>query len=86
MKYIVIALSVGGAGKRIFHAGDVVTERDFPEGQAPELVEKGFLKPIEESYSEPKTPHVVPESIEVTAPAVQPEIQAEKPKSKPKKK
>lgn len=48
MEYKVIALSVGGLGNKIFKAGDVVTERNFPEGNAAELVEKGFLSPIED--------------------------------------
>lgn len=43
MKYTVIALSVQGKGKKIFDAGDIVTEENFPEGNVPGLISSGFL-------------------------------------------
>jgi len=43
MKYTVIALSVQGKGKKIFNAGDIVTEENFPEGNIPGLISSGFL-------------------------------------------
>jgi len=52
MKYTVIALSVGGLGNKIFRSGDIVDESNFPEGNAPELVEQGFLKPNTEVKAE----------------------------------
>ena len=45
-KYKVIALSVGGVSNKIFKSGDEVSDTDFPEGAAKELVKKGFLKPM----------------------------------------
>ncbi len=45
--YKVIALSVGGKGNKIFNSGDIVTELNFPEGNAAKLVEEGFLEPID---------------------------------------
>lgn len=47
-KYRVIALSVGGLRNKVYSSGDEVTEDCFPEGNCPELVEKGFLEPIAE--------------------------------------
>lgn len=44
--YKVIALSVGAKGNRIFHSGDTVSEANFIEGRAEELVKLGFLKPL----------------------------------------
>lgn len=46
--YKVIALSVGGRGKRIFSAGDKVTELDFQPGVADQLVDRGYLQPLKE--------------------------------------
>lgn len=43
-KYIVIALSVGGMGNKIFRCNDVVNEDQFLPGRADELVESGFLR------------------------------------------
>ena len=43
-KYIVIALSVGGLNNKIFNAGDHVTEKQFPAGNADKLVTSGHLK------------------------------------------
>jgi hypothetical protein len=48
-KYTVISLTVGGLGNKIFKYGDIVNESNFPKGNADVLVEKGFLKPVEES-------------------------------------
>lgn len=45
--YKVIALSVGGKGNKIFNSGDIVTELNFPEGNAVKLVEEGFLELID---------------------------------------
>jgi hypothetical protein len=53
MTYEVIALSVGGKGNKIFKFGETVTEAQFPNGNAAELVEKGFLKAVKEPASEP---------------------------------
>lgn len=44
-KYRVKALSVGGKNK-IFNYGDVVTENNFPDGNAEKLVEQGFLEVV----------------------------------------
>lgn len=41
--YKVVALSVGGRGKRIFNSGDKVTENDFVPGVADQLVDRGYL-------------------------------------------
>lgn len=60
MKYRVIALSVGGRGNKIFSAGDIVTAENFPPGNCPELVEKGFLEPILEPKFE-KVPEKEPD-------------------------
>jgi hypothetical protein len=46
MEYKVIALSVSGRGNKIFRAGDIVTENNFPEGNAARLVHEGFIKPV----------------------------------------
>ena len=45
-RYKVIALSVGGRGKKIFNSGDEVSASNFPDGNAEELVKSDFLKPI----------------------------------------
>lgn len=42
-KYTVKALAVSGNGNKVFKSGDVVTELNFPPGNAEKLVEKGFL-------------------------------------------
>lgn len=46
--YIVICLSVGGLGNKIFKSGDSVTDANFPPGNAEKLVAEGFLKVDEE--------------------------------------
>ena len=46
-KFIVKALSVGGLKNQIFNSGDVVCEENFPKENIEELVEKGFLVPID---------------------------------------
>lgn len=58
--YTVIALSVGGLGKKIFNSGDTVYENNFRPGRAEELVAQGFLKPNEHD--------VMPEIEQVTEP------------------
>lgn len=52
-KYTVIAASVGGTGNKIFEYGEVVSDANFPVGNAAKLVANGFLKPIEEEVSSP---------------------------------
>lgn len=47
-KFRVIALSVGGRGNKIYNSGDEVLASNFPDGNADELVTKGFLKEIGE--------------------------------------
>lgn len=44
--YKVIALSVGGAGNKVFNLGDIVTDKNFIPGRADQLVTLGFLKEI----------------------------------------
>lgn len=50
----VISLSVGGSNNKIFKSGDIVTENQFPQGNADKLVKGGFLKEILED--KPKAP------------------------------
>ncbi len=62
--YKVIALSVGGLNKKIYHSGDVVSELAWVNGRAEELVKLGFLKlhgetPIKVS-KEPLKEKIVP--------------------------
>lgn len=64
-KYEVIALSVSGLGGKMFNAKDIVTEANFPKGNAPELVKQGFLKEIEsdgklKSEAKPKSEDAKP--------------------------
>ncbi len=47
--YKVIALSVGGLGKKIFNSGDEVNENNFIAGRAEQLVDQGFLKRLGEN-------------------------------------
>jgi len=51
-KYIVLALTLQGLRKKHFEAGEIVTESNFPAGQVPVLIEKGFLEEV-------KAPQVV---------------------------
>ncbi len=53
-KFIVKALSVGGLKNQIFNSGDIVCEDNFPKDNIVELVEKGFLKPIDNTNVEKK--------------------------------
>ena len=46
-KFIVKALSVGGLKNQIFNSGDIVCAENFPKDNIAELVEKGFLTPID---------------------------------------
>lgn len=41
--YKVKALSVGGLGNKIFYSGNEVTDKNFPPGNAEDLVKRGFL-------------------------------------------
>lgn len=50
-KYKVIALSVGTMNG-VKSAGDVVSDTDFPKGHAELLVEKDFLKKLDEKKKE----------------------------------
>lgn len=52
--YKVIALSVGGLGNKIYNSKDIVTEANFPEGNAEKLVKSGFLEPIKEEKKSKK--------------------------------
>lgn len=45
-KYKVKALYLGGLGNKVFKSGDEVDDKQFPEGNAQKLVEKGFLVEI----------------------------------------
>lgn len=49
MQYKVIALSVGGLKNKIFNSGDLVTEKDFAEGEAEKLVKSKHLMLIDDS-------------------------------------
>jgi GTPase SAR1 family protein len=55
MEYKVKALTVSGLGKKIHRNGDVVTEKDFPQGRVKELVNSGFLVEVSEKNIEVKT-------------------------------
>lgn len=57
MEFKVIALSVGGSKNKVFKLGDIVTENQFPKGNAEILVAKGFLELVkkeEKKASEPE--------------------------------
>lgn len=58
-KFKVIALSLGGLRNRIYSSGDVVTQEQLPVS-VDELVEKGFLMPL----NAPKAAEVKPVEIE----------------------
>src|SRR5688572_19754213 len=47
------ALSVGGR-RKVFYAGDTVTEENFPKGEFDKLIEKGFLYPVGEGADDGK--------------------------------
>lgn len=53
MEYKVIALSVGGRFNKVYHNGDIVSDNCFEVG-AKELVNQGFLQPIEAKKAQPK--------------------------------
>jgi hypothetical protein len=75
MEYKVIALSVSGRRNKIFRAGDIVTDKNFPEGNATKLVEEGFIKPI---GNMPSVEFVIKPEEEFAKPIdkMQPEIRA----------
>lgn len=52
--YKVVALTVGGRGKKIFSAGDQVNENDFAPGVADQLVHQGYLKLSDETIAGPE--------------------------------
>lgn len=52
-KYKVISLHVGGKGSKVFNAGDIVTEKSFPDGTVDGLVKNGFIRPVDEPTKEP---------------------------------
>jgi hypothetical protein len=66
--YIVISLTVGGLGNKIFNYGDIVNESNFPSGNADKLVEQGFLKESDETVltETDKTETMVPDYDSVT--------------------
>ncbi len=43
-RYKVKALYVGGRGKSIYQSGDIVTDKNFNDGEADKLVKSGFLE------------------------------------------
>lgn len=45
-KYRVDVLELQGRGKKVYKAGDVVSDNCFPEGNAKELLKKGYLKSV----------------------------------------
>lgn len=53
-EYIVVALSVGGRNNKIFKNGEKVKASNFHDGIAEQLVEGGFLKPVQEKKVEKK--------------------------------
>lgn len=53
-QFRVISLSVGGR-RKVHYYGEIVTEKDFPEGNCDQLVQKGFLQELE---SKPVAPVV----------------------------
>lgn len=57
-KYKVKVLGVQGINKKVYGPGEIVTEKNFPEGNAEKLVEEGKLEPVtnkERKEAEEKT-------------------------------
>ena len=52
-EYKVVALSLSGRNNRIFKSGDIVNEDNFPEGQAEQLVNQGFIEYRKTNDKEP---------------------------------
>lgn len=50
------ALSVGGR-RKIYYAGDTVSEEMFPKGDFDKLIEKGYLHPVGEGPDDGKNPN-----------------------------
>lgn len=73
--YKVIALSVGGKGNKIFNSGDIVTELNFPEGNAAKLVEEGFLELIPSEETPEPTVELPATEIKVDEVPVAPEAE-----------
>lgn len=72
-RFKVISLSLGGLRNKIFESGDVVTQEQLPVS-VDELVEKGFLKPLDNApRASEKTAPAMPE---VSEPSVLAAIQA----------
>jgi hypothetical protein len=68
-KYIVISLTLGGLGNKIFKYGDVVSENNFPKGNAEKLVQQEFLKEVvEETADAPAAAEITVVVPPVTAP------------------
>lgn len=42
-KFLIVALSVGGLGNRIYHSGEVVPEGSFDEKNVKDLIDGGFI-------------------------------------------
>lgn len=55
MAYRVKALSVLGLCNKVYESGDIVTDANFPTGNAKLLVERGFIEPIVNKTSETKS-------------------------------
>lgn len=82
--YKVKSLTVSGIGKKIHRNGDVVSDTDFPNGRAKELVKGGFLVEIPmEKNNEPRVEKVA--EVEATETEVKANILDSIPKSAPKK-
>ncbi len=62
-KYKVIALSIGGRKNKIFSAGDIVTEENFPSGNIEALVTGKYIEPILDSTD--FKPEITAEKLEV---------------------
>jgi hypothetical protein len=60
-KYKVLTSSVGGRRNKIFKAGDIVFENNFPEGNAEQLVKKGFLEKVGESQETDVIENIAPD-------------------------
>jgi len=66
--YKVIALSVSGKGKKIFSAGDVVSENDFPTGSIQSLLKGGYIQLIEKAKVVSEKPIEVVKPVEAVKP------------------
>ena len=53
-RYKVVVLGVQGLNKKVYGPGDVVTEKNFPEGVAAQLVKSGHLESLTKANDEKK--------------------------------